>query len=332
MVTGSRIWHMTHPTGLLRFVSVMTFFGDMMKSNNLYPFLQPIVGFRTLSRRIGWFSGMVRRHMWWFLNKMKGFCHLKRHIYLDKTGYHSDQHLLNSQPKHLPGTLPRNQLPASHHRGACLLGCPSLAVLNCTERWLEGTVPWLSRSHPQGFSRLMGCILNGHFCMRKSIILYIDFRISLPSGEPCLILDPNLILETAQRSLWPDFWRHFLYLEAPPPSQGRHEQCRSGSSGHHALATFGGAAFGGNATQQFVTRVAWCYPTAGGFGLAGKLFLEGRQALEVSWQVWIVIVSHSFDHKCYSINIILTGIVGTVVNPTVVEIESVVWIPIWGHS
>ena len=72
--------------------------------------------------------------------------------------------------------------------GACLLGCPSLAVLNCTERWLEGTVPWLSRSYPQGFSRLMGCIPNGHFCIRKSLI---GFRISLPSGEPCLILDPK---------------------------------------------------------------------------------------------------------------------------------------------
>ena len=33
--------------------------------------------------------------------------------------------------------------------GACLLGCPSLAVLSCTERWLEGTAPRL-RGFPEG--------------------------------------------------------------------------------------------------------------------------------------------------------------------------------------
>ena len=138
--------------------------------------------------------------------------------------------------KHLPGTLPRNQLPASHHRGACLLGCPSLAVLNCTERWLEGTVPWLIQKLPTGVFQVDGLHPKWLFLHQK---LHHWFRFFfLPSGKPCFFFDPNLIfgnspkisltwfLEAFSLSRWilPGWSRRTpVKLKGPPPSQGRHE-------------------------------------------------------------------------------------------------------------
>lgn len=162
MVTGSRIWHMTHSTGLLRFVWVMTFFGDMMKSNNLYPFLQPIVEFRTLSRRIGWFSGMVRRHMWLFLNKMKGFYHLKRHIYLDKTGYHWDHYFEEPTKTSLERTHQLSALPTLPHTipsfaARCMsLGLPIFGSVELYRTMAGRNCPLVIQKLPTGVFQVDG--------------------------------------------------------------------------------------------------------------------------------------------------------------------------------
>ena len=82
MVTGSRIWHMTHSTGLLRFVWVMIFFGDMMKSNNLYNlmalFCNLLLNFSPLHKEsagsVEWFPiPCGKGDDTWFFNQMESF-------------------------------------------------------------------------------------------------------------------------------------------------------------------------------------------------------------------------------------------------------------------